>query len=784
MHNTNGLSTSSAFADRVRRSDETDDFIDLENLWTIVRRQTKVVAASALIAIILGVFFLRMEPPTYQTQAQILIDANLDQIGQELTPAPVSVESDAALLSRIEVLKSLRLALTVVDAEDLTKSPVFLNPPPSALSRLTAPLRSLAGFIKGYTASEEPTAAKTDDAAVNKEARSQPVALPTHEEARRTQVAQSLRNDLEVGRVGRTYVITLSYESNDPELAYRITNAYVDAFFRDQQLARQDASRSSTAWMQKRLNELRQQKEKASTAVAEFRATNNLSVAKGELVSEQSLSQLASQLVLAQSEVANASARVEQMKGIIASDPESAMQSAPLVSGEIEDPIVSNLRTKYLSISRRIKDITDRWGDNHPQAIQLRNDRLAIVAQTYDQLQRLAKKYANDLEVARNREAALDTTVQKQTGNNSKSNIALVKLNALEQQANTLNTLYEGFLARYEEAVQKESYPGSSMRLLTAPDLPDKASGPRFGKTMVIALALGIFAGCGLGALNEFNERFFRVGKQVRDDLGQRFLGYLPAIMKSRRERRDDQSSASLPGLRSDGQPESLSSVFAETLRNAKLASDVLLSRSTSTVIGVISALPEEGKSTVAANFAELLSVSGRRTILIDGDMRKPGLSRVLTPQTSRGLVDAALGTRWRDLATRQDATGLTFLPSVATGNMTFGSDVLASAGMRELLDTLRGEFDYIVVDLPPFGPVVDAKAFEPLVDGFLLVVQWGRTPRALLRSFLASEPDIAAKLVGVILNKTKLKALKRYGPRGSEEHSYNAYRKYYSEPV
>ena len=100
-------------------------------------------------------------------------------------------------------------------------------------------------------------------------------------------------------------------------------------------------------------------------------------------------------------------------------------------------------------------------------------------------------------------------------------------------------------------------------------------------------------------------------------------------------------------------------------------------------------------------------------------------------------------------------------------GHFSHTSELLSSAGMRRFIENAKETFEYIVVDLPPLGPVVDAKAFAPLVDGFVLVTEWGRTPRAMVRSMLESEPYVANKIVGAVLNKVDLKKLAKYGSFG-----------------
>ena len=101
---------------------------------------------------------------------------------------------------------------------------------------------------------------------------------------------------------------------------------------------------------------------------------------------------------------------------------------------------------------------------------------------------------------------------------------------------------------------------------------------------------------------------------------------------------------------------------------------------------------------------------------------------------------------------------------------------------MHDVLEEARQSYDYIIVDLPPLGPVVDAKAFSPFADAFILVAEWGVTPRALVRATLQAEPRMAAKMLGVILNKTDMNKLSRYGSFGGSEQYLDRYAAYYMD--
>lgn len=754
-----------------------DDFIDLDRLLAAARRRIWIVVLFAVLGLALGVAYLVFTPPLYTASTNILLDDSLTKFAEDKQTPPVGAQADAMVLSEVEILKSSRLARTVVTTEKLQDNEAFLNPPRSPLARLKAGVKSIAGLL---ASSPVDTGGSAEDARIGK-------------------AIARLQAGLTAERVGRSLVIELSFEDNDPRLAGSITRAYADAYLSDHLDANFDATQRATVWLQGRLDDLRESSQKAALDVEQFRAKSGLTAARGELMSEQQLSDLNSQLILAQADTANASARYNQFKAIIDSGPDNAVNNATIPtekgSSGNNSATINDLKARYMGIYKREQDISSRFGADHPQAVALRREEADLTRQIFAELQRLTESYRNEYEVAKSREDSLRTNVQNLSGQNSKTGKDQVELRNLEQKSQALATLYQAFLARYEEASQQQTFPIAQARVISQAGNPVSPSSPR--KTMVLGLSLvlGLFAGAAAAAAQEFRERFFRTGDDVRDALDMNFLGYLPSITQGLIEpaRKNGQDAKGQQQLNPETvTPRMLrvainapSSSFAETLRNVKLAGDVVLHRSPCKVIGFVSVLPREGKTTTAANFAGLLAANGARTLLVDADLRNPGLSRSLPRLPDKGLVEAIVGEqRWQNACLTDRKTRLSILPTVGRRRLSHTSELISGPGMAGLLEEARKSFDYIVVDLPPLGPVIDAKAFAPLADSFVLVAEWGVTPRVLVRSLLQTERQIAAKTLGVVLNKTDMKKLAHYGPFGGAEKYLDRYGSYYIEEI
>ncbi|MBZ9987483.1 polysaccharide biosynthesis tyrosine autokinase [Mesorhizobium sp. BH1-1-5] len=759
-----------------------EDFIDVERLLGMAARQAKVVAVCAIIGLFLGVIYLQTTPKQYMSVASVLIDEGLNKVVDDISAASQTVQTDASFLSQVEILTSARLASVVVDKLKLDQNDAFMNPPQSALAKGVGFLRGVVGYFRGSSADDIPGMQNVDEATRQAMIRT----------ARHDYAVLKLQSEVLAQRNGRSYVLSIGYQAPDPALATAITKAYADAYLADQLNASFDATERAALWLQGRLTELRESSQQAAMAVEKFRAEHGLSAnSDGQLLSDKQLADLNAQLIVAQADTARASARYQQYKAIVDSGSESAFNDSAIGADQPSSSVIIALKTRYLAIAKRLQDVETNFGKDHPQAVALTKEKADVSAQIFGQLKQLTESYRNDFEVAQARETALRDKISTAAGKSSIDNQSQVKLKELDQQAQALTTLYQTFLSRYEEASQQQSFPVGKVRIISDATMPLAASSPRTLRVLSLSLVLGLMLGAGFGGLNEFNERFFRTGEDIRDRVGLKFLGYLPTIGggKARDSKPDD--------LPADGKVASLSaaekrarmrvsidapaSMFAETLRNAKIAFDVVMEDRGSRVIGVISVLPGEGKSTVAANLAGLLAANGARTLLIDGDLRNPGLSRSLGMETEQGLMEAVVnGQTWQSVGKVDRQTKLAIIPAVLRGQFSHTSELLGSAGMRRFIENAKETFEYIIVDLPPLGPVVDAKAFAPLVDGFVMVTEWGRTPRNMVRSMLESEPYIANKVIGAVLNKVDLKKLAKYGSLGGSERFFDRYSTYY----
>jgi succinoglycan biosynthesis transport protein ExoP len=598
-----------------------------------------------------------------------------------------------------------------------------------------------------------------------------------------------------IERVGRTYVLNIGYSSLSPAHAAGIANAIADAYVTDQLEAKYTATKRAGSWLQDRIKELRMQAALADKAVLDYKEKNNIvdigaesatGGNGGRLLGEQALVQLNTELGAARNATAEAKAKLDRIQVVMKQDVPDAG-----VTDSLRNEVITRLRNSYLDLSQREAIWSVRYGADHLATINLRVQMNEIRRSIADELGRIAESYKSDYEIAKGRQASLEQSFVKQISDSQGINRDRLGLRDLESSAHVYHTIYDNFLQHYMEAIQQESFPITEARVISSAAPPTVKSSPRTPIVFSIAAILGLIVSVAAAGLREAMDRVFRTTKHVEENLGTNCLAVLPllknvvatktiAIPKGRVPKEPVLSQRKIlfdqQKFMRHVVDEPLSS-FAEAFRSVKVAVDISGTIKENKVIGVTSTVPQEGKSTVSCNFAELVAHAGKRVILVDADLRNPTLTRNLAGDAKTGLLEILSGkSELRQAVYVDDLTGLTFLPVVIESRLAHSSEIVASDAFRRLIDNLRQSYDYVIVDLPPMAPVVDVRATLNIIDSYLFVIEWGKTRISTAQHQLASAPEIFDRLLGVVLNKANMGVLDRY------QYYYNYSKKYYHQ--
>jgi polysaccharide biosynthesis transport protein len=730
--------------------DDSDQQLQKIQRWfAAARRQKRVLGIAVGIGFGLGILYQLMATPRYTAAISILIDSQRDQERNSSVSIADQTYDTGAIDSQVEVLTSDNVAALVVKSLSLDTDPEFM-----ARGFLSTAISSIVHFIDitRFFTSEQPN----------------PEAIAN---ARRRAAMSIVQASTTVKRVNRTYVLTLSVRTTSADLSARIANAYADAYFTDQMDSRFQVTRRASGWLQERIAELKENSIKADLAVQKYKADHNIvttvQTSSGpNYLPEQQISELTSQLSTAHSETLKAQARVDQIQRILQS---GRMDGS--VADTLGDPVINDLRSKYLKASKTASELKARVGAGHYQVMAAQNEMALYERGIFEELSRIAETYKSDVQVANAREKSLSDSMNQLIGNQASSNSSMVQLRELERESEAYKTLYASFLQRYQDALQKQSFPSSEARVITPAYRPDQSSWPKMMIVLPSGAMLGLLIGAGVAVYREMRERGFREGRQVREELGLNLIGMLPIVANNPLPVRSAASNIVQPTeealLHVIDNPLSM---FSEVFRSAKVELDLATPRGDGAkVVGVVSALPGEGKTTVAKNFASLLATQGARTLLIDGDTRNPNLTRRLADRATVGLIEVLRrDCDVSDALYTETASGLSMLPTVLRKKIVQSADFWASQKMDSLMNALRSKYDYIVIDLPPAVPVSDVRAAIHLLDAVLLVAKWGATPRDVVRGIFETDGQLYDKCFGVVLNDVDFELLREYDGYGS----------------
>jgi polysaccharide biosynthesis transport protein len=777
--------------------------------WTtgFFRRQYPIFVTIISCCLALGLIYLLTTPPRYTSHAMLLIDSsNLRILQQPQTPVADIPIDLAQVKTQVEILKSEKIGLSVIKQLNLTQDPEFVGPGGGPVARVV-------GFFAA-------------------------IGQPSETDATRTALASFLARR-SVTEVPGTYVFDIGFTSLSAARSAAIANATAEAYIVDQLEAKYQATKRASGWLQDRIKELRQQASDADRAVLNYKQKNKIisvgaNSARGpRLLGEQQLEDLNTQFGTARAAEEEANARLERISDVMQKDVPDAT-----VADSLHSEVITRLRNSYLELAAREGVWSARYGTNHLAVVNLRSQMAELSRAIHDELGRIAESYKSDYEIAKTRAEGLQRELQKSVASSEATDRAKLGLTDLESSAKVYHLIYDNFLQKYMEAIQQQSFPITEARVISAAAPPQRKSSPLTFLVLGVAALVGIILSLGAAILREANDRVFRTARDVESTLHVNCLAVLPDLASPSKllEAKDRSMKAlplgrpamatALPALaertRDDGEntsPLSASqlvtliltrqaskrtpscevsedrklrcprekimrqvaedplSPYAEAIRSIKIAADSIGSGKDSKVVGIISTLPGEGKSTLASNLAELIASSGKRIILLDADLRKPSLTPMLAPQAKAGLLEVLAGqASLNDVIYMNEQTGMSFVPTVIKSRLVQTVEILASAVFEQFIESLRNTYDYIVVDFPPLAPVVDVRATTRVVDSYIYVIEWGKTRKGLVQQQLLAAPGIYDQLLGAVLNKSNLGAMQRY-----EDHYAHYYgRKYY----
>ena len=697
--------------------------------------------------------------PRYSAVAKLIIGipktnvAGIEDILIGIRPNRATIESE------MQILTSRTLAAKVTDKLDLANVPEF-NPRPRP--RLPSLLSALdpRDFLPEDWRAALFGAAKP------------PPPPPTAEEIRQRDsraAREGVQDAVSVRIAGRSRVLLVTATSEDPKLAAAIANTLSDLYLLEQLEAKFEATRRATDWLNERVAELRHQVVASERAVEAYRQRHGLIQGKDTTVTEQQLSEINTQLILARTKTAEANARLRQVRSLAKS--EGGVDSAAKV---LASPLIQRMREREADVTRRVAEMATEYGPRHPKMINIQAELQDIRSRVQAEVEKIVRGLSNELEVAQTRERTLERNLENLKAEATKSGTAQGQLRVLEREAAANRALFDTLLSRWKETGGQEEIQHADARIISYAEAPRDPASPRKMLVVGAALAISTFLGVLLVLLLEMLDRGFRSSEQIENMTGAGTLSLIPHLTRLRLKR-------SSPVKYVLDRP---ASSFAESLRT--LHTGLLLSNVDAAPKSVLitSSLPAEGKTTITIAMARLVARSGRRVVLIDADLRRSQVAKVLGLSNEQGLLDI-LSTRESSLEAviqHDEESGLHVL-TAGSRSVSNPPDLFGSARMRDLISALRHTYDLILIDSPPLQVVSDSRVLARMVDKTVYVIRWEKTRREVAMQGLKQLVESGASVAGVALSMVNVRKSARYPDSGYYYYRRSReYRRYYTE--
>ena len=682
--------------------------------YLIILRKHQWLILTFLLTVVTAVTIASFKmKPEYEAAARVEVDKE----AQAMQPFPDSnpygeyEDSEAYIETQTKILQSETLALVTIKSLDLARYPEFGGVPNTIAWQHTSASRQRPAILGAFL------------------------------------------GRLVIKRVPNTRLIEVQFEAEDPELAAQIVNTHVHNFVEENFRSKYDATTQASSWLSAELEELRMKVETSEDARVTYERGNQIwQIDEKQDITTQKLADLSKAVTDAQTDVA----AKEALFRMANSGNVDALPAAR------NNDVISSLLKRQSDLDEQYAEALDQYGPNFPKVLRLAAQRKEVQQNLANARKTMVESVEEEFDTARSHEELLQEALTKQKAEANDLAEKLVQYHILQHDAESNKQLYDGLQQKLKEASITAGLRSSNIRVVDPALAPTTPSRPQKARNILLAFLVGLVGGVGLALFREYLDNTVKSPDDVEGLSGLPSLAVVPALPSvdtnhsrfSRMRRETSPRSASGPRveLLSYVQPKSQISEAFRALRTSLLLSQA---DHPPQVILVTSALPREGKTTVAVNLAVTLAQLGDRTLLMDSDLRKPGIRRALNLTIGKdvGLSSYLAGVSTLDEITIPHPT-INNLAAITTGPVPPSpADLLSSHRMREAILELRHRFKFIVVDSPPVMAATDAVILSALTDGVLLVVRSGETPKEAFtrtRDLLAA---VKCRLLGAVLN-------------------------------
>lgn len=591
---------------------------------------------------------------------------------------------------------------------------------------------------------------------------SDPAPPDPSEDAYRNTV-RNFQDSVEVSPLRRSNLVEVRFSSREPQLAQRIANKLASDYIDQNLQVKWDETIKASDWLQNQLVSLKGKLEKSEDTLQGYARQNSILFVdeKKNLVNER-LEQLQEQYTQAQADRFKKESQYNLVQAGMVQD----------LPGFLSNQLIQDLSSRLADLKQQYSQLTTKVKPDYPTAVALKKQIDTMQKELDDQKKALAQNIVDSYRSALANEQYLAEALDQQKKVVNDIAERSIQYNILKREVDTNKQLYEGLLQRLKEAQVSAGLKASNIRVVDAAELPKYPSKPRVLLNLALGIVLGLGLGVGLAFFQEYLDKTLKTPDEVETLVRLPSLGVLPRFSlngtaKAAEEGKLIPSGVGKENLSAPGLQTSPSSL--EAFRS--LRTSILLSANpVPKLILITSAFPGEGKTSTTVNLGATLASLGSRVLILDCDMRRPACHRSTGVANKPGFVQCLTGHVEPSEAILA-VPGVKNLSVIPCGPIPPNpAEVLSSPIAHELLQRLRAEFEYVLVDSPPLLSVADSRILATITDAVVLVARAHSTPYNAVCRARALLNGAGARILGVALNDVDLR---------KDGYAYNYYYRY-----
>ena len=713
----------------------------LLHYWRILKKRRWTVVATLGIILALTIIFTLKTTPLYQATSKVAIFPETPNVlgFKDAGSSSPDFDYESTLETQAAILRSDSLAMKVIEAMRLDQNPKFT---PIATRQRTG------DSVQVSNMQPDPAIAAG--------------------------LLGRFRGGLSVQLVPNSRLVQISFTHPDPRLATEIVNALVRTFTEENFKTKYEAVTQTSDWLSTELADLQMKVQTSEEKLVRYQKDHSiLGVDEKQNIVTAKLDELNRELTAAQTD------RIQKESNYrLAAEGDPATFSK--TSREGASSMLEKLRDREAELNTQLAQATTQFGTGYPKVAELSNQVKQVRTQIAAEEVRMQQQIRDEYLAALQRETLLTTAFNQQKQEANQLNESAIEYSVLKRDAEANRQLYQDLLQRLKEAGVSAGLRSSNIRVVDVARTPTSPIKPNVPRNIELGFIFGLACGIGLAFTLESLDTSIRTMEEVNSISTLPALGTIPLQFASSGSLRKRLTTVSVetdksesPILVTYARPRSEAAEAYRSLRTSILLSSF---GAPPKVILVTSALPQEGKTTISANSALVLAQRGDRVLLIDADLRRPGIEKLFGFRSRGGLSTLITGgDKFEDVVVPfTDVPNLWILPAGPIPPQP--AELLGSTVMKDYIARWRNEFDHVVIDTPPCLSVTDAVLLSPEADRVILVARAGKTTKIALRRACDLLLQVNARVMGIVLNALNMNSAEGYYYYGGRysDHYYN----------